>query len=117
MGPRARANPAAAGLCLYMQSDLCVCGLSLSLSLSFAFSFSFSFSFFLSLSLSPRASHAHSGYAAATFLAGVRGSNVGIFAGAATGVGIFFGLEAFEEWRLRTRRAMLEVAAPPPCPP
>ena len=68
------------------------------------------------LSLSARASHAHSGYAAATLLAGVRASNVGIIAGAATGVGIFFGLEAFEEWRLRTGRAMLEVAAPPPCP-
>ncbi len=65
-----------------------------------------------------RGTHAHSGYAAATCLAGVRASNVGIIAGAATGVGIFFGLEAFEGWRLRTGRAMLQVFCPPaliPC--
>ena len=34
----------------------------------------------------------HSGYAAALLLAGVRATNVGIVAGAVSGVGIFFGL-------------------------
>ena len=33
----------------------------------------------------------HSGYAAALLLAGVRATNVGIVAGAVSGVGIFFG--------------------------
>ena len=50
-----------------------------------------------------------SGYAAATVLAGVRAANVGIIGGATTGVGIFFAMGAFEDWRLRTGRAMMEV--------
>lgn len=52
-----------------------------------------------------------SGYAAATFLAGVRAANVGIIGGAMTGVGLFFGLEAFDGWRRRTGLAMAQQRA------
>ena len=36
-------------------------------------------------------------------------ANFGIVAGAVSGVGIFFGMEAFENWRVRTGRDMAEV--------
>ena len=50
-----------------------------------------------------------SGYGAATFLSGVRASNAGILLGAGTGIGIFFVMEAFENWRQRTGYAMALV--------
>ena len=52
-----------------------------------------------------------SGYAASTFLAGVRASNAGIIGGAITGIGLFFVLEAFEGWRRRTGLVMAQQRA------
>ena len=55
-----------------------------------------------------------SGYAAASVLSGVGRPlvhNAGILVGAAAGVGIFFGLGAFERWRMRTGQAMAQRRA------
>lgn len=57
------------------------------------------------------ASISASGYAASTYLAGVRASNAGIIGGAVTGIGLFFVLEAFEGWRRRTGLAMAQQRA------